>query len=194
MPFALGTPMKSLLFLLCLLWLHPAHAQDRVLWRSARASVTFVSDAPLERITATNTGATGILDPQAHSFAVQIPVTEFEGFNSPLQREHFNENYLLSRQHPKASFTGRIIEAVDLRVPGEHVVRAKGTFTVKGVARERIIPCRLIISRDGVRVMSDFDVLLDEHGIRVPRVVQQKISSVVKVSVDLLFLVPATAP
>lgn len=141
----------------------------------------------MERITATNTKATGLIDPAQRTFVVRIPVVEFQGFNAPLQREHFNENYMASRVHPNATFQGRIIETVDLSVPGTYEVRAKGQLMIHGVEHERIIPCKVVAAPDGLRVSSAFDVALDEHGIRVPRVVQQKIASVVQVKVDLLF-------
>ncbi|MBL7982359.1 MAG: YceI family protein [Flavobacteriales bacterium] len=160
---------------------------ERTLYRLERSSVSFKSEAPLETITATNTKSTGVLDATARTFAVQVPITEFQGFNSPLQREHFNENYLESSTHPKATFTGRIIETIDLLAPGTHSVRAKGELTVKGVTRERIVPCDLVVGPTGVRITTSFDVALDEHDIRVPRVVQQKIAPVVQVKVDVLF-------
>jgi hypothetical protein len=179
--------MKRLLpFLLVVLSLQLA-GQDRELLKVDRSKVVFISDAPLEYITATNSHASGLIDPKEKTFAIQIPIVEFKGFNSPLQREHFNENYMLSGKFPNARFTGRIIETVDLSTPGEHQVRAKGEFTLKGVTKERIIPCKVIVTNEGIRVVTNFDVLLDDHQIRVPRVVQQKISSVVKVECDLLF-------
>lgn len=174
------------IFILCLFTL-ACHAQARTTWRMSSSLVKFSSEAPLETIKAANSKSTGILDPNARTFVVQIPVTGFEGFNSPLQREHFNENYMATDTWPKAFFQGRIIEAVDLTVPGTHAVRAKGTLTIRDTERERIIPCSLTITAEGVRVVSDFDVVLDEHGIRIPRVVQQKIAPIVQVSADLFF-------
>lgn len=162
-------------------------AQDRALLRVHRSSVSFNSDAPMEDIAATNTHAAGLLDIKGRSFAVQIPMASFEGFNGPLQREHFNENYMDSEKWPNATFQGRIIEDVNLELYGRYAVRAKGTLTIKGAARERIIPCIVVVSADGIRVTTSFDVVLDEHGIRIPRVVQQKIAAVVQVAVDLLF-------
>lgn len=162
-------------------------SQARTTWRMTSSLVKFSSEAPLETIKAANTRSSGILDPDARSFVVQIPVTGFEGFNSPLQREHFNENYMATDTWPKAYFQGRIIEAVDLTRPGTHSVRAKGTLTIRNVERERIIPCSITVTNDGLRVTSDFDVVLDEHGIRIPRVVQQKISPIVQVSADMSF-------
>jgi hypothetical protein len=107
------------------------------------------------------------------------------GFNSPLQQEHFHENYVESKVHPNALFEGRIIEAVDLSVPGTYNVRAKGRFTLHGSARERIIPCRIAVDAKGLAVTCGFDVPLADHGIRVPRVVQQKLAPVVRVNVEL---------
>ena len=141
----------------------------------------------MERIAASTAHASGVLDASTRTFAMRVPMSSFEGFNSPLQREHFNENYLDSEDHPDAEFKGRIIEAVDLSRPGVYKVRAKGHLTLHGVERERIIPCELVVAADGVRVRSDFDVLLADHNIRVPGIVRQKIAPVVKVSVELLF-------
>jgi len=169
-------------------------AQERVLLRVHRSSVAFTSDAPLEEIKATNAASLGVLDRDARSFAVQIPIAAFTGFNAPLQQEHFNENYMDSGKWPNATFQGRIIEAVDLAVPGRYPVRAKGTLTVKGEPRERIIPCEVVVGDQGVRVTTTFDIVLDEHGIRIPRVVQQKVSAVVQAQVDLLFKHGQPAP
>ena len=169
-------------------------AQDSGKWRLKRSLVSFASEAPLERISAENQRSTGVLDLATRGFAFQIPVVEFEGFNAPLQREHFNENYMVSRTFPHATFSGRIIESVDLAVPGTHNVRAKGDLAIHGVKRERIIPCKLVVTEDGIRVTTTFDVAVDEHEIRIPRVVQQKVAAVVNVKVDALFEPPGTAP
>ncbi len=160
---------------------------QRQLYALKKSDVGFVSDAPMERIAAANRSASGILDITARDFVVRIPMRSFTGFNSPLQLEHFHENYVESKAFPNALFEGRIIETADLAVPGTYRVRAKGRFTVHGIARERIIPCEVVVAREGVRVTARFDVLLADHGIRIPRVVQQKLAGTVNVKLDLLF-------
>lgn len=152
-----------------------------------RSTIAFKSEAPLETIQAATHAATGLLDVNARTFAVQIPVTSFEGFNAPLQREHFNENYMVSRTWPNATFSGRIIEAVDLSKPGTYEVRAKGLLNLRGEARERIIPCHVVVHPLGVEVTTNFEIVVEDHGIRIPRVVQQKIAATVAVRVDLQF-------
>ncbi len=185
--------MRTLLTILLFTAIQLVQAQERELLKIERSLIKFESKAPLETIAATNTEATGILDPNARTFAVQIPMDRFNGFNSPLQREHFNENYMLSRKWPKSIFKGRIIEEIDLHSPGEYAVRAKGDLTLKGITRERIIPCKVVVSEEGIRVDSEFEIILDEHEIRVPRVVQQKISSVVQVEFNAVFKASASA-
>lgn len=160
-------------------------AQDRDLLRVSRSEVRFTSSAPLETITAVNDRARGVLDRNDRSFAVQVPIAEFTGFNAPLQREHFNENYLVSRSWPNATFTGRIIEGIDLREHGSHEVRAKGVLTIRGEPMERVIPCSIDVDGEGVTVRARFEVPLADHGIRIPRVVQQKVAAVTLVVMEL---------
>lgn len=166
---------------------HFSAAQSVSLLRSISGSVAFVSDAPMERIEASTQQATAVLDIAERSFAVQIPVGTFEGFNSPLQREHFMENYMQRDVYPSAVFKGRIIEAVDLDQPGTYRVRAKGELLVHGVPHERIIECVLVVKKDEVTVESTFEIDLAQHHIRIPRVVQQKVSPRVQVTVRIAF-------
>jgi hypothetical protein len=156
-------------------------AQDRDLLRVSRSEVRFTSSAPLETITAVNDRALGVLDRND----VQVPIAEFTGFNAPLQREHFNENYLVSRSWPNATFTGRIIEGIDLREHGSHEVRAKGVLTIRGEPMERVIQCSIDVDGEGVTVRARFEVPLADHGIRIPRVVQQKVAAVTLVIMEL---------
>ena len=150
--------------------------------------VHFQSDAPLEFIEATSTKLQGALDLSRNTFAFRLPIKSFEGFNSPLQREHFNENYLESQLFPDATFTGKIIEDLDLSKPGEHRVRAKGKFTVHGVSQERIISCRLKQEHGRLFVATTFRILLAEHNISIPRIVYQKIAEEIEIEVSAVFL------
>lgn len=183
---AIGKASRMRTLFLLAFWL-PTVAFAQHLQRVVRSEVTFVSEAPLERIAATNRAVTGLFDLDQRSFAIRVPIVEFQGFNAPLQREHFNENYLLSGKFPHATFNGRIIEAIDLRKPGTYRVRAKGEFAIRGITQERIVPCTVVVTADGMRVTTELDVVLEEHDIRIPRIVNQKIAPVVQVAIDLRF-------
>ena len=122
-----------------LLYLPIALTAQTVLWQLRDGAVSFLSDAPLEVIGARSGELRGLIDPKQRTFAFAVTVASFEGFNSPLQREHFNENYLESKRYPQITFKGRIIERVDLTTAGTYTIRAKGMLNVHGVERERII-------------------------------------------------------
>ena len=108
----------------------------------------------------------------------------FEGFNGPLQKEHFNENYLESLKYPKATFAGKIIEKIDFQKDGTYPVRAKGKLSVHGVEQERIIKSSLEIKGDRLVVRSTFTVPLSDHAISIPKIVHQKIAEEIEVTVE----------
>lgn len=153
-------------------------------YRCENGKVSFKSDAPLEVIKAKSTRLRGVIDTAKQSFAWTVDIKTFEGFNSPLQREHFNENYMESKKFPKASFTGKIIEDIDFQKNGTYSVRAKGKLNIHGVEQERIIKSQLDVSGDKIRVQAAFNVPLADHNITIPKIVYQKIAEEIAVTVD----------
>ena len=147
--------------------------------------VTFVSDAPLEYITATSQTLRGVIEAEKRSFAFSIDISSFQGFNSPLQRVHFNENYMESDTYPTATFAGKFIEDVDLTQNGTYEIRVKGRLKIHGIEKERIIKGTVEVSDGEMRIQSAFTVMLEDHNIRIPRVVFQKIAKVISVTVDV---------
>lgn len=175
--------------LLCLLSAAFCLAQGQPIYSSDNGLVTFSSDAPLEMIQAQSSELKGVIDTQKRTFAFSVVLTSFEGFNSPLQREHFNETYLESERFPKASFAGKIIEKVDLTQSGDYTIRSKGILSIHGVEQERIIRSQVHSKPDnGLEVKSSFTILLDDHDIRIPKVVNQKIAQEIKVDVEARFI------
>jgi polyisoprenoid-binding protein YceI len=166
-----------------------AFCQEKtVVYFCRNGSVNFLSDAPLEMIKASNNNLTGVISITDRSFSFQIPTKSFEGFNSALQKVHFNEDYMETELYPNSTFKGRIIEEVDLTVPGTYQVRAKGKLTIHGVEIDRIVRCDLTVSKDKIDAKANFSVLIADHNISVPSILNQKIASEVKVTVTLAFL------
>jgi polyisoprenoid-binding protein YceI len=149
----------------------------------SNGSITFWSDAPLELIKASSTQLRGIFNAADKLFAFTVNINSFKGFNSALQQEHFNENYLESNRYPRANFEGKIIEDVDLKKDGFYSIRAKGNLNIHGVIQERIIKCELVIKNKMVTIKSNFTVLLADHNITIPKVVHEKLASEIKVEV-----------
>lgn len=157
-----------------------AHAQ---IFSTTKGKVDFRSDAPLELITASSKDLKGKIDVEKRQFAFSVKMNSFMGFNSPLQREHFNENYVESDVFPDASFAGKIIEEVNLAADGTYEIRAKGKFTIHGVTQDRIIKSTVVVKNGMIRLDAAFTVLLADHNIPVPKVVHEKLASEIKVNV-----------
>lgn len=158
-------------------------AQDKI-YRTKEGKISFVSDAPLELITARSVKMEGVLDVDALSFAFSVVILTFEGFNNGLQRQHFYENYLETNKYPTATFLGKIIEHIDFSKPGTYQVRAKGQLDIHGRTKERIIKVDLISTGTELKVNSSFMVPLIDHQIEVPRIVNQKIAQEISVTVQ----------
>jgi polyisoprenoid-binding protein YceI len=104
-------------------------------------------------------------------------VQSFEGFNSDLQRQHFNERYLETEKYYEATFSGKIIEDIDYSKNGTYEVRAKGNLTIHGKKQVRIIKGTLTINGKVITIDSEFTVPLADHDISIPQIVSQKIAT-----------------
>jgi len=149
---------------------------------STSGTTTFLSDAPLETISATNNEVKGIHNIGTKAFAYNVPIKSFDGFNSALQKQHFNSRYLHSDRFPNATFTGKLIEEIDWNSQAPQTIRAKGSFTLNGIAHQRVILILVLLEDDKMIVSSAFDVFLKDHEILIPKIVESNISKRVQVN------------
>ena len=161
--------------------------QQPKLYQTTSGKISFRSDAPFEVIRASSNDLIGLLDITKNNFSFKIDIRSFQGFNSPLQKEHFNENYMESDKYPDASFKGKIIEDVDFSTDGTYQVRAKGILTIHNVPQERIIQSDITVKKNLLTVHSNFTVLLSDHNIPIPQVVNQKLANEIKVEMNASF-------
>jgi hypothetical protein len=146
-----------------------------------KSAMTFTSNAELELIKASSSHVQGLIDPSSNQFAFTVDVKSFQGFNSALQREHFNEKYLESEKFPKARFSGKIIEPIDFSSNRAYEVRAKGDLDIHGQKQARIIKTKVTVEDGIVYVESRFFVPLADHDISIPTIVSQKIATEIEV-------------
>ncbi|MEP6846139.1 MAG: YceI family protein, partial [Panacibacter sp.] len=142
------------------------------------------SEAPLELIRASSNELAGLLDNDKKTFSFDIRIRSFQGFNSPLQKGHFNENYMESEKFAQATFSGKIIEEEDLGIDGTYDVRAKGILTIHGVPQERIIKTTVSVKNKTITIKGKFSVLLSDHNIPIPIVVYKKLANEIKVEIN----------
>jgi|KBSMisStandDraft_5_1062788.scaffolds.fasta_scaffold176027_2 hypothetical protein len=172
----------AIILALALCYCNIGRAQS--IFQTTNGKISFSSEAPLELIRASSNELAGLLDNDKKTFSFKINIRSFEGFNSPLQREHFNENYMESDKFPQASFSGKIIEEVDFSKDGEYEVRAKGNLTIHGITQERIIKTNVSVKNKKITITGKFSVLLSEHNIPIPIVVYKKLANEIKVEVN----------
>jgi polyisoprenoid-binding protein YceI len=148
-----------------------------------RGYVRFFSQAKQELIKASTDALKGVVDLKKKTFVFKVGNASFQGFNSPLQQEHFNENYMETDLFPESYFTGKIIEDVDFTKPGEYKVRAKGKLKIHGIEQERIIEVKVKSTTTNLIVQSVFPVSLADHNIKIPKVVYDKLAPVIQVTI-----------
>ncbi len=158
--------------------------QSASVFSAREGKAYFLSDAPLEMISATSNSLKGVLSIEDRRFSFSIPVNTFEGFNSALQQTHFNDDYLETDIYPHATFKGKIIEEVDLGAPGQYRIRAKGKLDIHGLVHDRIIRCDVVVEAGKISVKGEFTVFLDNHDIKIPSIVNQKIAEEIQVEIS----------
>ena len=149
--------------------------------------VLFMSEAPLELIKAKSDKLRGAINKTQNTFAFAVDIHTFKGFNSDLQREHFHENYMQTEKLPIASFSGKFIEQVNFETNGTYVVRAKGMLSLHGVQKERIIKGVLVVNNGSIDIEAVFTVRLEDHDIKVPKIVNEKIAEDIRVEISIRF-------
>lgn len=177
--------MKTPILAAFLLILSAFAFQQETIYSGKEGTVKFESNAPLEVIIANSKQLTGLINTEKRTFVFKVKTSSFQGFKNSMQEEHFNESYMESDKFPTSEFKGKIIEETDFRVPGTYQVRVKGLLTVHGVEKERIIKAKVTVKNKQISIESDFDVLLADHEIKIPKIVEMKIAETIRVNINI---------
>jgi len=173
--------INFLLVLFELLVFIPSKAQ---LYKTQKSEISFFSEALIEDIEALNTKAVSIFNSDDGEIAISIPIKEFQ-FDKSLMQEHFNEKYMESDKYPKATFQGHII---DFKKSNEiQQVLAEGELTIHGVKRKVELIGELEFKENKVFIVTSFQIRVEDHKIKIPRLLFQNIAEIVDVKVNLEF-------
>ena len=151
-----------------------------------KGKVSFISDAPLEIIEGNTDELVGIVDISNYNFAFKVNMASFMGFNSALQREHFNEHYLETQKYPDATFLGTMLIKDDCANGCITEAVCKGKFSIHGVTQIVTIPVTFNLEENTLKISGEFKVELSEYNIKIPKIVQAKIASEVLVKLNVL--------
>ncbi len=174
---------------------------------TGQSRVLFTSDAPLETVDGISTSIAGhvTVDTANPSHALEgsfeVSATSLRT-GVDLRDEHLRgESWFDAAHHPTINLA---LTGTSLAAPLAPNAPARGTvtgrFTLHGVTRPvtvrttvRRIPlgpehaglANIGIDADMLRIQGEFDVALDDYGIRVPTILQLKVSNTIHVRVDL---------
>lgn len=175
--------LKFLVFVSVLFFSNSIHAQK---YFTRTGNIVFSSDAPMEKIEASNQKATSVLDAATGKMEFAVLIKAFQ-FEKALMQEHFNENYMESSKFPKATFKGAIadISKVDFSKDGAYPVQVKGNLTIHGETNE-VETAGTIMVKDGkISASSTFEVEVADYKIEIPKVVRENIAKVVTITVNI---------
>tara|TARA_B100000941_G_scaffold270450_1_gene228394 strand:+ start:961 stop:1464 length:504 start_codon:yes stop_codon:yes gene_type:complete len=139
------------------------------------SKIEFYSYAPLEDITAVNTESIGAIDLSTNEFLIKIPVSAFE-FPNKLMQKHFNDSYLETDKYPECLFRGKILDDM-----------AEGEITLHGQTKKLLVPITFNQSNDIIEIKTEFNIVLDDFKIKVPRLLFQNIAENIDVKVESIF-------
>lgn len=171
--------MKKMLLLL-LLTGTVVLGQDKMTTKTGR--ITFEASVPsFEEVKATSETVTCVLNAKTGEIASQAQMKSFR-FKTALMEEHFNENYIESDKHPKATFRGKINEfnVNDLTASAKSYT-IQGKLEMHGKTKDVSMPAKIRKTDAGIEIVSDFVLNTDDFGIQIPSVVKNKVSKKVDV-------------
>jgi len=151
---------------------------------SKTGSISFYSEAALEKIEAHNTSASTVIDASTGSLEWAVLIQGFK-FDKALMQEHFNENYMESTTYPKAKFKGKIdnVSAIQFAKDGTYNVTISGQLEMHGVTKSISVPATFTVKNGALSAKSKFSVALEDYNIEVPKLVTDNISE--KVTLDI---------
>ena len=174
--------MKTYFTLLSLLFTFVVNAQKYI---TKNGNTQFkASVEAFEPVEAENQSTTAILNTETGQMAALVFVKAFH-FEIALMEEHFNENYMDSDEHPKATFKGEI-KTFDLTkltsTPQEYILI--GTLTVRGIEKQINTNVKIHKDNKGIHVLGAFKVQPQEFKIDIPSLIRKKIAEHILIEFD----------
>lgn len=137
-------------------------------------------------VKAINKKTLAILNNETGEIATQLFITDFQ-FKVSLMQEHFNENYMDSDEHPKATFVGKLTDfQFDNLSEEKTTFNLKGTLTIKEKQKEINTSAVVNLNGNDLKITSKFTVKPADFNIKIPSIVSKKIAENVQISINYL--------
>jgi hypothetical protein len=174
--------MRHYLLVLIILITLPAIAQ---VYSGKNGTVKLVGKASQETITAESNAVMGKIDATSKNFNFLQSLTQFKFSQGDLQKKDAEEMYWETDKYPHATFSGKIINDINLNADGVYKVNAIGVFSMHGVKKEMKIPATITVKNGSLSVISQFTIFLSDFKIKIPRLVVMKVSEEFQADISL---------
>ncbi|PJZ52782.1 hypothetical protein CH380_13620 [Leptospira adleri] len=147
------------------------------------ANIQFLSEAPQETIRGTVSNAEGSANLDTKRVVVRV---DLNGLKVPnrMMNNHMHENYLETESHPIASFAG-IITKWDLK---NKAVEIEGEFGLHGITKKNFKISGTVEEREnGFLIRSNFEILLTDFKIEIPKLVILKLNEKIRIETNILW-------
>lgn len=159
-------------------------------WETRAGKVTFKSKTSIEEFSSTNHQAASILKVEGNkkTLAFQVIMRSFK-FEKALMEEHFNEKYVHSEKYPSAKFLGEVEKDMNFLKPGIYKgIIIKGNLTLHGVSNPVTVVADIEVKENReIKGFATFSIVPEDYNIMVPKLVSEKISTNITVTVDVLY-------
>jgi hypothetical protein len=153
---------------------------------SKTGKITFSSQAPMEKIEATNSSASTVIDLSTGNMEWAVLIQGFQ-FEKALMQEHFNENYMESAKYPKAVFKGKIddLSKINMAKDGAYEVSVSGQLEIHGVSKPVTTLGSFIVKKGMIVSASNhMTVAIADYGIEIPKLVGDNIAKTVDITIQ----------
>lgn len=175
---------KQFIFTLLIINFITIHASAQLFVGKA-GNVNLKGVAAIETITAQSATLTGSLNTTTLDFSFKQPLNNFAFSKGSLQKQHAEENYWEIEDYPNATYKGKIINEVNLKIDGKYQVTVKGVFSIHGVSKDLKIPAILEVKNNVIHIDALYKVFLSDYKIKIPRLMTQKVSDEFEVKIFL---------
>jgi polyisoprenoid-binding protein YceI len=178
--------MKRIIITAIALFISTVLVNAQYVYFTKTGHVYFMSHTDAINIDGNNNQVTSFFNIEKNEIVFQLLIKSFK-FTLATAEEHFNETYMESDKFPKASLKGTVINTSDIKinVNGTYKAIVKGELTIHGVTKPIEQEGSITVKDGKISAASSFKINIDDYGIKVPKLVEDRVAKIVDVKIDL---------
>ena len=157
---------------------------------SDSGTASFTSKVPLHTFTGTSNQLVGQVNFDEAIVDFYIDLTTLKSGNG--KRDKDMRITLETKKYPFAEFYGKLVSDFDQGLSEPQKARVKGDFTIHGVSKEVLIDGTMQMTDEGLHVMANWQLNLEDFDIVPPSLLIVKVDEVQDISINTL-LTPTEA-